>query len=107
MSENEYRAEAQATLDPHAHEGVVGGGRIQLVTLELTDDDDLTDDAGEPVGRRPAVRCDLRAHEARLLAYTLLVLAERADMRTFVPDHCDVRARARAAARAAAADSLA
>jgi hypothetical protein len=89
-------------------EGLVGGGHMQLVTLELTDGGYLTDASGEPFGQRPAVRCELRATDARLLAYTLLCLAERADLLRVEPDPAEraaARARARAAARAAAQES--
>jgi hypothetical protein len=109
MSEIEYRCEAQATLRPEATEGLVGGGHIQLVTLELHDSGELGDEQGRQI-HRPKVRCDLRATEARLLGYMLLWLAERAELRRFEPDRAAARVRARAAARdaahAAAEDSL-
>ena len=108
MSEIEYRTDAHATLDPQARERVIDGGHIQLVTLELGDSGELEDDQGREI-HRPQVRCDLRATEARLLAYTLLLLAERAELLRFEPDRAEraaTRARARAAARAAAEESV-
>jgi hypothetical protein len=108
MNQVEYRAGAEATLRPEAREGLVVGGHLQLVTLQLTDDGYVTDDTGEPVGRRPPVRCELRPQEARLLAYTLLALAERAELRRSQPaaaERATIRARARAAARAARPDA--
>jgi hypothetical protein len=107
MIDLEYRLKAEARLRPEAREGLIGGGHMQLVTLELTDGGYLTDDSGESA-RQPAVRCDLRATDARLLAYTLLSLAEGADLLRFEPDPAEraaARARARAAARAAAEES--
>lgn len=103
MSEIEYRTDAHATLDPQARERVIDGGHIQLVTLELGDSGELEDEQGRQI-HRPQVRCDLRATEARLLAYTLLLLAERAELLRFAPD-CAARGRGRAAARAAAEES--
>jgi len=99
MSEIEYRCEVLATLRPEATEGLVGGGHMQLVTLELQDGE-VQDEQGREV-HRPHVRCQLRATEARLLAYTLLSLAERADLLRSQPDPAE-RAAARARARAAA-----
>jgi hypothetical protein len=107
MSEIEYRLEVQATLRPEATEGLVGGGHIQLVTLELGDSGELEDEQGRQI-HRPQVRCELPATEARLLAYTLLLLAERAELLRSQPDRAEraaARARARAAARAAALES--
>jgi hypothetical protein len=107
MSEIEYRTDAHATLDPQARERVIDGGHIQLVTLELEDSGELEDEQGREI-HRPQVRCELRATEARLLAYTLLLLAERAELLRSQPDCAEraaARARARAAARAAALES--
>ena len=53
MSDLEYRCQAEARLRPEAREGLVGGGHMQLVTLELTDGGYVTDDSGEPV-RQPS-----------------------------------------------------
>ena len=106
MTGVDYRSEANARLRPEATEGLVGGGHIQLVTLELQDTGE--DEQGHPIDR-PKVRCELRPPEARLLAYTLLSLAERADLLRFEPDPAQraaARARARAAAHAAAEGSV-
>jgi len=84
MSDLEYRTDAQAMLDPGARERVIDGSHIQLVTVELNDSGEHTDQRGQPIDR-PAVRCELRTTEARLLAYTLLALAERADWRRCPP----------------------
>jgi hypothetical protein len=98
MSEqHEYRAEAEAALDPNAREGLVGGGHMQLVTLKLHHSGQRVDETGT-ARRRSVVRCDLRPAEARLLAHTLLVCANRAELLRCEPDP---------AARAAAAEDRA
>jgi len=65
-----YRDHAHASLNPGHHEQVLGGERVQLVTVTLTDLD-----------QRPDVLCSLRPTEARALAGRLLALADHADRR--------------------------
>ena len=80
---SEYRWEALAWLDGMT-EGVVGGGRLQLVTVCLTDEDagELCDAHGRPVTPPPPVLTHLRPSEARTLAFELLELAELAERRS-------------------------
>ena len=80
---SEYRWEALAWLDGMT-EGVVGGGRLQLVTVCLTDEDvgELCDEHGRPVAPTPEVVTHLRPSDARELAFCLLELAELAEHRS-------------------------
>jgi len=78
MSWREYRTDATATLSPAARARLIGDGHIQLITLQLHDTGYHVDDQGNELARSPAVRCELRADEARALAARLLVCAEQA-----------------------------
>jgi len=73
---SEHRAEAHATITPGEHELCLGGERVQLVSVTLTDASPATHEVD---GRRPDVSCPLRPTEARQLAARLLCLAELAD----------------------------
>jgi hypothetical protein len=79
----EHRFEARARLDGMT-EGLVGGGRLQLVTVCLSDDGvgEISDDQGRPVAPAPPVVSYLRPSEARTLAFELLRLAEHAKRRS-------------------------
>jgi hypothetical protein len=80
---SEYRFEALARLDG-MNEGRVGGGRLQLVTLCLSDDQagEISDEQGRLIAPAPEVLTHLRPNEARRLAFCLLELAELADHRS-------------------------
>jgi len=78
-----YRSQAQARLEDGVTEGLVGGRRLQLVTVRLSDDGvgESSDDQGRPLAPEPPVVSYLRPSEARTLAFELLALAERAERR--------------------------
>ena len=77
-----YRSQAQARLENGVTEGLVGGRRLQLVTVRLSDDGvESSDDQGRPLAPAPPVVSYLRPSEARTLAFELLALAERAERR--------------------------
>jgi hypothetical protein len=68
-----YYQQIQAIIDPEQSDPLHGGGRLQDVSVVLTD---------RPGGHRPAA-ITLLACQARELAFELLELAEHADrMRT-------------------------
>ena len=58
---------------------MLGGGPVQLITVQLHDTGYHVDQDGRELPPRPAVRCELRTEEARQLAASLLDLAEQAD----------------------------
>jgi hypothetical protein len=77
-----YRSRAQARLENGVTEGLVGGRRLQLVTVRLSDDGvESSDDLGRPLAPALPVVSYLRPCEARTLAFELLALAERAERR--------------------------
>lgn len=78
IAETEHRHEAHATLTPGAHEHGVGGARLRLVSIALTDHDPAT---AVPDGhaQQADVICQLRPSEARQLATQLQELADHAD----------------------------
>jgi len=69
----EHRHEAHAMLTPGVCEHGVGGARLQLVEVALTDG------PATPPDDQPDVLCQLRPSEARRLATRLLELADSAD----------------------------
>ncbi len=71
----EHRHEAQATLTPAVCEHGVGGARLQLVAVALTDGPTTPDDQAQ----QPDVICQLRPSEARRLATRLLELSDHAE----------------------------
>jgi hypothetical protein len=75
----EYRTDATAILDADARERLIGGGRLQLVTLQLHNTGYHVDAAGNELAPQPVVRCELRADDARALAACLLACAEQAE----------------------------
>lgn len=78
---SEYRWEAQPRLERGASQLDPGGLPLQLVTIGLLPVEEASRERGEPVRRAP-VLWDLRACEARKLAFRLLELAELADRRS-------------------------
>lgn len=80
----EHRWEARARLENGMAEGLVGGGRLQLVTVCLSDDGvgEISDEHGRPGAPAAPVVSHLRPSEARALAFELLELAEHADRRS-------------------------
>lgn len=75
---SEDRFEIRALLDPACTERLIGGGRRQLVTVELHDGPGYLDELGRPASE-PAVRSSVRPEDARELAFCLLAAAERAE----------------------------
>jgi len=77
-----YYSKITALIDPEQSEPLPGGGRLQDVTIVLTD---------PPSAPRwlPPAAITLRPCEARELAFELLVLAEHADRQRTHPtnDH--------------------
>ncbi len=74
----EQRHDVHATITPGAHERVLAGARLQLISIALTDLDPAIA-PGEDPGQRPDVICHLRPSEARELANRLQELADHAD----------------------------
>ena len=76
-----HRLEARARLENGMTEGLVGGGRLQLVTVCLSDDGtgEISDAQGRPLAPALPVLAYLRPSEARALAFELLELAEHAE----------------------------
>ncbi len=74
----EHRHEAHATITPGAHERVLGGARLPLVSIALTDHDPATAPDDGP-GQRADVICQLRPSQARQLATRLQELADHAE----------------------------
>ena len=68
----DYRSNIRALIDPEQSDPLSGGGRLQDVSIILTDR------PGDPRGLPPAA-ITLLACQARELAFELLVLAEHAD----------------------------
>jgi hypothetical protein len=75
---SEHRFEAHATITPGEHELTIGGARLQLVCVALSDGGPLWRDDGTSYQRADVV-CPLRPAEARALAARLLELADHAD----------------------------
>ena len=82
MTGIEYRTDADTSLEPDTRERMLGGGSIQLITVQLSDTGYHVDQDGRQLPPRPAVRCELRAEQARQLAAGLLDLAGQADRLT-------------------------
>ena len=61
MTGIEYRTDAETILEPHTRERMLGGGSIQLITVQLSDTGYHVDQDGRQLPPRPAVRCELRA----------------------------------------------
>jgi hypothetical protein len=78
MNGPEYRSDVAAEVLSGRHERLIGGGRMQLVTLRLHDGPGVDDEHDQP-SSRPGVFCDLRASEARRLAVRLLDCAQHAE----------------------------
>jgi len=75
---SESRFEVRALIDPARTEGLIGGGELQLVTVELYDGPGVLDERGRPAAE-PPVRSSVRPEEARELALELLAAAAHAE----------------------------
>jgi hypothetical protein len=75
----DYRHEIRALIDPEQSDPLPGGGRLQDITIVMTD---------PPSDGRalPPAAVTLLACQARELAFELLVLAEHADRQRTHPD---------------------
>jgi hypothetical protein len=78
---SEYRWEARPRVEQGTSQWDASGLPLQLVTIGLLATEEIAGERGEPVKRAP-VLWDLRASEARELAFELLELAELADRRS-------------------------
>ena len=79
MTGIEYRTDAESILAPRTRERMLGGGSVQLITVQLSDTGYHVNQDGRELPPRTAVRCELRSQEARQLAASLLDHAEQAD----------------------------
>lgn len=71
-----YYATVTALIDPEQYDPVIGGGKLQDVTMVLSGN------YGQTYGERPPERpaaITLTPGDARELAFDLLMLAEQAD----------------------------
>jgi hypothetical protein len=75
---SDHRYEVRALIDRARTEGLIGGGLLQLVTVELHDGAGVVDERGHPASK-PPVRCSVPPDEARELAFCLLAAAEHAE----------------------------
>ena len=75
------RSDVEAAAGP-AREALIGRGAQLLVRVRLFDGPGVVDDQGRPSSSEPDVFSDLRADEARRLAFELLAAAEHAERQT-------------------------
>jgi hypothetical protein len=70
MTGHEYRSDVEAAVHPGRHEGLVGGGCMQLVTLRLHDGPGVVDAiTGEPANRRECPRICVGVTERKRHVY--------------------------------------
>ncbi len=88
----DYRAHVRALIDPEQSDPLADGGRLQDVSIILSD-------GPGDLCRRPPAAATLLACQARELAFELLVLAEHADRQRTGPSQVPGRGVRRARSR--------